>query len=70
MAYREKRINPRAENILRHVNDAILYNLREAVGGAVLMLPPRVSRAFMVVNETGTITVRDFNVDVEFMEKQ
>lgn len=68
---RVRRIPPRAESLVRYINGMIVRNLQ--VGSdedIVLDLPPIVSLAYLVTNETGTIVVRDFNADITFVPRQ
>ena len=54
MSTRIKYMLPRAENLLKLVNQTIVSNLlrrREAK----ITLPPLIERAYMIVNETGTL---------------
>ncbi len=54
MSTRVQYMIPRAENLLKLVNQTIVSNLlhrREAK----VTLPPLIERAYMIVNETGTI---------------
>jgi hypothetical protein len=68
--YRTKRIPPRAEHLLRYVNDILVNNLRAGEDQSVIVLPAIVSRAFLVVNETSTLEVQDFAADTVLVEVQ
>jgi hypothetical protein len=65
-----QRIAPRAENLLRLVNDTILYNVSLGETEIKFELPPRLTKAFMIVNETGTLEVDDFRADVVLQKAQ
>lgn len=68
---RTRRIPPRAEDMARYINDLIVHNLRS--GGAedtVFELPGIVALAYTITNEMGTMTVREFGLDVAFVERQ
>jgi hypothetical protein len=68
---RVRRIPPRAESLVRYINDVMVWNLR--VGSdedIVLNLPAVVSLAYMVTYETGTIPVQEFDTNVMFVPAQ
>lgn len=68
---RQKRIPPRAEELIRYINDTIVRDLKaDSSGDVVFTLPDTISLAFKVVNETGTITVIDYGLDVGFVQRQ
>lgn len=68
---RPRRIPPRAESLIRYVNDVIVRNLRTGnTDDIVLNLPDIVGLAYKVVNETGTITVHEYGMDVMFVPRQ
>jgi hypothetical protein len=68
---RSRRIPPRAEDLVRYINGVIVQNLRSRnTDDIVLNLPDIVGLAFKVVNETGTITVHDYGMDVMFVPRQ
>jgi hypothetical protein len=67
---RTKRIPPRAEHILRYINDILITNLRAGETESVIVLPGIVSRAYMIVNETSTLEVQDFAAGTELVEEQ
>ena len=60
---RTNRMAPRAENVIRHVNDTILYSLKKDFDAAQINLHPIVDLAYMVVNETGTLPYQVFDSD-------
>lgn len=68
---RTKKIPPRAEFLLRHVNDTMLASLRKTFAYDVpTMRPPIVSTAFTIVNETSLMDVADYSSDVQFQTRQ
>lgn len=68
---RYKRIPPRAEELVRYINDVMVFDFAvNRTTGAVLDLPDVVAFAHMVVNEVGTISVQDFGLDVTFVPNQ
>lgn len=68
---RPRRIPPRAENLVRYINDVIVRNLRmQNQDDIVINLPDMVSLAYKVVNETGTLTVHEYGMDVVFVPRQ
>ena len=68
---RSKRIPPRAEDLIRYVNDVIVQNLKaQSDDDVILNLPDTISLAYKVVYETGTITVHDYGLDVAFVPRQ
>jgi hypothetical protein len=68
---RLKKIPPRAEFMLRHINGVMLYNTRNTLADDLqTMRPPIVSLAFAIVNETTLLDVVDYQSDVQFQEKQ
>jgi hypothetical protein len=68
---RVKRIPPRAEDLARYINDTIVYNLRVGTDEDITLdLPDIVALAHMITNETGTIPVREFGLDVVFVQSQ
>jgi hypothetical protein len=67
---RKRRILPRADHMLRYINDVILSNLRAQDTDTVVTLPGLVSRAYMIVNETATLEVLDLTPEHELVVKQ
>lgn len=67
---RKRRILPRADHMLRYINDVILSNLRAQTTDTVVTLPGLVSRAYMIVNETATLEVLDLKPEHELVVKQ
>jgi hypothetical protein len=68
---RLKKIPPRAEFLLRHVNDTMLNTLRNTLAyDSPTMRPPIVSAAFTIVNETSLLDVVDYSSDVQFQMRQ
>lgn len=68
---RYKRIPPRAEEVIRYLNDVMVFDFSvNRTTGAVIDLPDVVAFAHMIANEVGTITVQDFGLDVSFVPKQ
>jgi len=68
---RLKKIPPRAEFLLRHINDTMLNTLRNTLSyDAPTMRPPIVSVAFAIVNETSLLDVMDYSSDVQFQQRQ
>jgi hypothetical protein len=66
-----KRIPPRAEELVRYINDVMVFDFAANRNtGAVIDLPDIVAFAHMVTNEVGTIPVQDFGLDVMFVPKQ
>lgn len=57
---RVKRFSPRAENFLGYVQESILYNLGQGQASIKFEMPGPVELAYMIVNETQTIAVRDY----------
>lgn len=62
MAKRTKLIVPSAINILTLVNDNLVQNRRRGLPG-VVDLPSLRRRAFMIVNETGLLPVKEQDTD-------
>ena len=56
---------PRAEVFLDINARAIIWNLRNG-NDNVVVVPPLVERAYMLVNETGVIPYRDYPIDTTF----
>jgi hypothetical protein len=68
---RTKKIPPRAEFLLRHINDTMLASLRNTLAYDVpTMRPPIVYTAFTIVNETSLMDVADYSSDVQFQTRQ
>jgi hypothetical protein len=67
---RFKRMAPRAENLLRYINDSIIYNLKLGATEFKIWAPSLLNRAFAIVNETGTLIVRDYDASTQFKDKQ
>jgi len=67
---KKRRILPRADHMLRYINDVILSNLRAQDTDTVVTLPGLVSRAYMIVNETATLEVLDLTPEHELVVKQ
>jgi len=68
---RVRRIPPRAESLVRYINDVIVHNLRVGSDEDIIInLPATVSLAYMVTYETGTIAVQEFGNDVVFVPAQ
>lgn len=65
------RIPPRAEELLRYLNNVMVFNFQvRTPGGAVINLPDTVALAHTIANEVTTIPVQDFGLDVGFVPKQ
>jgi len=67
---RKRRILPRADHMLRYINEVILNNLRAQTEDTVITLPGVISRAYMLVNETATLEVLDLKPEHELVVKQ
>ena len=67
---RRRRIPPRAEAVLRYVNDVMLHNMRGGADSTQILLPPLVERAYNVVYETNTIEYRDYPTGIITRNKQ
>ena len=68
---RLKKIPPRAEFLLRHINETMLNSQRNTLAyDAPTMRPPIVSAAFTIVNETTLLDVVDYASDVQFQLRQ
>jgi hypothetical protein len=57
---------PRAEEFLRVILGNVINNFRND-NQASLSLPPLVRRAYMIVNETGTLPYRDYDAGTKFL---
>lgn len=70
-APRTRRIIPRADHLLRYINDIMLSNLRARTEeDTVVTLPGIISRAYMIVNETATLEVSDLTPEYEVVVEQ
>ncbi len=69
MDERWKLAHPRAEELLRIVQNNIVYNFR-AGHQADIQLEPLIQRAYNIVNESGVIPYRDFSADVTLTPEQ
>lgn len=70
-APRKRRVIPRADHLLRYINDIILSNLRARTDeDTVVTLPGIISRAHMIVNETATLEVSDLTPEYEVVVEQ
>lgn len=68
---RIKKIPPRAEFLLRHINGVMLQtSMRTLAEEFPVMRPPIVSTAFAIVNETTLLAVQDYTSDVQFQVRQ
>jgi len=68
---RLKKIPPRAEFLLRHINSTMLNSQQNTLAfDAPTMRPPIVTTAFAVVNETTLLDVMDYSSDVQFQVRQ
>lgn len=59
MTDRVKYMLPKAENLLRLANANMVKNFKKKLT-AKIDLPPLIERAYLIVNETGTIPYRDY----------
>lgn len=65
------RIPPRAEEMVRYLNNVMVFNFQvRTPEGAIIDLPDTVAFAHMITNEVGTIPVQEFGLDVMFVPKQ
>jgi hypothetical protein len=60
---------PKAEELLRIVQNNIVYNFR-AGHEAKVQLQPLIQRAYNIVNETGVIPYRDYSADATLTREQ
>lgn len=68
---RVKKIPPRAEFLLRHINGVMLQTTMTTLSETFsTMRPPIVSTAFTIVNETTLLDVLDYTSDVQFQVRQ
>jgi hypothetical protein len=68
---RIKKIPPRAEFLLRHINGVMLQTTMNTLSEELpAMRPPIVSTAFAIVNETTLLDVQDYTADVQFQTRQ
>jgi hypothetical protein len=68
---RVKRIPPRAEEVVRYINDVMVFDFAaNRTTGAVIDLPDIVAFAHTITNEVATIPVQEFGLDVTFVPKQ
>jgi hypothetical protein len=68
---RIKKIPPRAEFLLRHINGVMLQTTMTTLSEEFpVMRPPIVSTAFAIVNETTLLDVQDYTADVQFQARQ
>ena len=68
---RIKKIPPRAEFLLRHINGVMLQTTMTTLAEEFpAMRPSIVSTAFAIVNETTLLDVLDYTSDVQFQARQ
>lgn len=67
---KKQRIPPRAEAVIRFVNDTVLHNLRLGKDSTQLILPSLVERAYNIVYETSTIEYRKYPSGITTRKKQ
>jgi hypothetical protein len=68
---RVKKIPPRAEFLLRHINGVMLQTTMNTLAEDLpAMRPPIVSTAFTIVNETTLLDVLDYSSNVQFQVRQ